>query len=120
MKFYDAWWFIHNHPMNMADHGLNFGLYDLDIFVPKVDPGTNTISNDGTKNTKIRVWLEYGPYENVSYDDVPHWVRTHDPNLDCGADTFEEAIIKLAGLIKEFYGTASVEDDIEDWENDQA
>ena len=29
---------------------------------------------------------------------------THDIDLDCGGDTFEEAIIELAKLVKKYYG----------------
>jgi hypothetical protein len=44
-------------------------------------------------NTEVRVWLESGCYDEVHGG-------THDINLDCGGKSFEEAIIKMANLLK--------------------
>lgn len=74
---------------------------ELWIEVVKVNPDTNEIDNDCTKNTKVQIWLEHGSYDT-------EWGGcTHDIDLDCGADTFEEAIIKLAQLVKEKYNDVS-------------
>lgn len=92
MNFYDAYHFLRNHRIfnNRFEKG-------LDIMVVKVDPETNCIENDSKKNTKVRIWLETGPY----LLDEPHGCeRCHDLDLDCGGDTFEEAIIKLADKVK--------------------
>lgn len=92
MNFYDAWMFLSEHPIfrNLFE----CGLYTI---VVKVNPETGAIDDDVTKNTKVEIWLEHGPYD----EDYEH---THDFNLDCGGNTFEEAIITLAGLVKEHYG----------------
>ena len=90
MEFYDAWEFLLEHKM--------FNRYFRDILyimVVKVNPETCEVDDDNSKNTKTEVWLECGPW-SADYN-------THDWDLDCGGDTFEEAIIKLANLVKEWY-----------------
>lgn len=91
MDFYAAWIFLLEHRMF---HGLfECGLYTA---VVKVNPETNEIDDDDTKNIKVQVWLEHGGYD----DDGRHM---HDFDLDCSGDTFEEAIIELAALVKKHY-----------------
>ena len=71
---------------------------DLWFEIVKVNPETNAIDDDPHKNTKVQIWLEHGPY------DAEWGACTHDIDLDCGGDTFEEAIINLAKLVEEKYG----------------
>lgn len=95
MNFYDAFYFLENHPIfnGRFQEG-------LDIMVVKVNPETESIEDDRSKNTEVRVWLETGPY---LYDD-PHGCKwCHDIDLDCGGHTFEEAVIELAKLVKKKY-----------------
>jgi hypothetical protein len=92
MDFYTAWKFLSSHKM------FN-GLFECGLWteVVKVNPGTDEIDDDHAKNTKVQVWLEHGPYDK-------EWgSTTHDINLDCGGDTFEEAIVELAKLVKQHY-----------------
>ena len=92
MDFYTAWRFLDEHKMF---HGLF--CHGLWVEVVKVNPDTNEVDNDITKNTKVQVWLEHGGYDE-------EWdITTHDIALDCGGDTFEEAIIKLAKLVQKYY-----------------
>jgi hypothetical protein len=49
----------------------------------------------------VQVWLEHGPWEQLDKTSLPQ--HTHDWDLDCGGDTFEEAIIELANLVKRHY-----------------
>ena len=90
MKFYKAYNYLNNHLMFK-----NHFQQCLDIEVVKVNPKNLTIDNKSKKNTKTQVWLECGPY----LEDC----LTHDINLDCGASTFEKAIIKLAKKVKKQY-----------------
>ena len=90
MNFYDAWDFLFEHKM-FRRHFREL----LYIMVVKVNPLTNEVDDDQTKNTKTQVWLEVGPWSEQYH--------THDWDLDCGGDTFEEAIIKLAELVKQYY-----------------
>lgn len=93
MDFYSAWLFLSEHKIFNDRFS-----YDLWFDVVKVDPETGAINLlDKSKNTKVEVWLEHGPYDEA-------WEGcTHDIDLDCGGDTFEEAIIKLAELVKKHY-----------------
>ena len=93
MDFYEAWSFLQEH--KIFNDQFNYSLW---IEVVKVDPEINAINPDTSKNTKVQIWLEHGPYDK-------EWGGcTHDLDLDCGGDTFEEAIIKLAELVKAKYG----------------
>lgn len=68
----------------------------LCVEVQKVNPETRSIDDNEELNTKVEVWFECGPYhENYC---------NHDLDLDCGADTYELATIKLANLVYEKYG----------------
>ncbi len=94
-KFYDAWWWlVENH---------EWVINRLNIDVVKVDPKSKRVLNDASRNTLINYWLESGPWEKQEKEMVP----THDIRLDCGADTFEQAIIKIARLTKKHYGSKS-------------
>lgn len=90
MEFYDAWEFLLEHKM-FQGHFRDL----LYIIVVQVNPTTNEVDDDQTKNTKTQVWLEVGPWSEQYF--------THDWDLDCGGDTFEEAICKLADLVKQYY-----------------
>ena len=63
--------------------------------IVKINPDIGMVDDDESKNTKVEVWLEAGPYGEHC--------NIHDWDLDCGGDTFEEAIIKLADLVKQYY-----------------
>lgn len=91
MDFYDSFHYLTNHII-FDNHFQEC----LDIWVAKVNPKTCEIDDDTSKNTKVEVWLECGPYKSEC--------TTHNIDLDCGGDTFEEAIIELAKLVKEIYG----------------
>jgi hypothetical protein len=92
MDFYTAWNFLNEHKMF---NGLFCNCLWTEVV--KVNPENNTIEDDKSKNTKTQVWLEHGPWEE-------EWGScTHDIDLDCGGDTFEEAIINLATLVKKYY-----------------
>jgi len=114
--FYEAWWYLHEHKVFM-----NMPLYEKDnsimitafsdllcIDVVKVNSKTSQIDDDESLNTKTEVWLEIGPYweetdEMMLRIGVPKWMGSHDPDLDCGGGTFEDAIIALANKVEEKY-----------------
>ena len=109
--FYEAWWFLNEHPafidwnvvtnkLDNPNHFINFASC-LCIEVVKVNPKTKRICKKDELNTLTQVWLECGGYE---YDDnFKEYIHCHDIRLDCGADNFEEAIVKLANLVKKHY-----------------
>lgn len=90
--FYGAWSYLNNHPMFKDEYGYSKFQDCLDMNVVKVNPLTGRIDSDKKLNTKVVVWLECGKYENGE--------TYHNIDLDCGADTFEDAIIELARLVK--------------------
>ena len=92
MDFYTAWWFLANH--KVFKDGFKYDR--LWTHVAKVNPETGKLDDDMTKNTKVEIWLECFPDDENG--------RFHDIDLDCGGDTYEEAIIKLASLVKKKYG----------------
>jgi len=96
MKFdnhYDAYWYIVGYD---KDKWFN---NNIDISVMKVNPITGRVDDDMKLNTEIEIWLECGEIDYTS-DPVEHY---HDVRLDCGAPTYEEAIVKLANLIYKYY-----------------
>lgn len=105
--FYDAWQYVSSHPANSIDrqkknfHANCFLNGCLDIDVVKINPESNEIEiAEGRKhlNTKTQIWLEYG---EVCKDENTNSIGfCHNIELDCGGDTFEEAIIKLANNMK--------------------
>jgi hypothetical protein len=108
-NFYNAWWFLALHPkFNHLKDGkpdiLPGFMSNLDMHVAKVDPKTRIVSK--AKNAVTEIWLEAGPWAEITgeppgtYDEV----SSHDIRLDCGGDTYEEAIIKMASLVKKYYG----------------
>jgi len=111
-KFYDAWWFLVQHPMffnpeNYPDVEEEDKKYFasftecLCIDCQKVNPVTKSIDDNKKLNTHTEIWLECGPMQYVEV--FERVTPTHDYRLDCGADTFEDAIIKLAKLVKRYY-----------------
>lgn len=90
MNFYEAWHFLRLHPIFN-----NRFFEELYIAVVKVNPETMEVDDDFSKNTKAQVWLEHGEY--IEEIGMCH----HNIDLDCGGDTYEEAIIKMARLVKE-------------------
>jgi hypothetical protein len=107
-NFYDAWWFLEEHPMfKYYDNKrckIEFGSFQesLNIYVTKVNPKTKRIDDNIKLNTKVEIWVECGGY--IFDENFNNWISCHDIRLDCGGDTFEEAIIKLANLVLKFYG----------------
>lgn len=109
--FYDAYHFLKEHKMceckpyingKFFNYDVNYFYNCLDIMVVKVNPENLTIENDMSLNTKTQVWLEFGE-AFVDLDVSENIQFSHDWDLDCAADTFEEAIIKLANLVDKYY-----------------
>jgi hypothetical protein len=102
--FYEAWWFLNEHPL--FTNWKNVKLIDfqscLCIEIVKVNPKTKRICNKKELNTLIQVWLECGRY--IYNENFKDYMFRHDVRLDCGADTFEKVIIKLANLVMKYYG----------------
>jgi hypothetical protein len=101
--FYESYKFLDGHPKFIGSLQES-----LIVEVVKVNPENLTIEEDESKNTLVQVWLECGPYEFIGETNA--YENTHDTDLDTGADTFEQAIIKLAELVHKHYGPYTAED----------
>lgn len=100
MDFYEAFHFLKHHRIFRGRF-----LENLDIAIVKVSPKTRRIEDDPSENTLTQVWLETGPIKNVknvAMMQQPVWM--HDLDLDCGGNTFEEAICRLAARVLKKYG----------------
>jgi len=113
--FHAAWWYLQQHPIVHDEVAASYFEESFDVYVVKVDPHTSTIEDDKARNTQTQVWLEFGPrYFEVDmspeewcanhYDLFDGSVPSHDVELDCGADTYEQAIVELARRVSERYG----------------
>ena len=107
--FYEAWQFLVHHK-TFSEGGTSRFTDCLSIDVVKVNPVTKRAEKDKKLNTATRIWLECGPWlkaEEVpkeARETFPEGVASHAPCLDCGAPTFEAAIVKLANLVMKHYG----------------
>lgn len=81
-----------------------------------VNPETESIDDDESKNTGFRVWVEAGGWVDISIggygwpeppDGWNHhnkWMGCHDIYLDCSGRDLEEAMVNLALRVKLYYG----------------
>lgn len=110
---YNAWRYIAYHPMFYYFLGWNDekvplvherhlvsedGWARVHIDPVMINPADNRISDDPHMNTKIQWWVEYGP--TLFRDNIPG----HDWKRDFGADTYDEAIVKVAKSVHKHYG----------------
>jgi hypothetical protein len=84
---------------------------------------TGVVKDDDTKNKYTECWIEFGPRQYVSQykleciaanpdnnwnylidEDFEKTISSHDTDLDCGAPTFDEALVKLANNVLKKYG----------------
>ena len=94
--FYRAWEYLELHDAFKDKDGFERFEECLVIEVMKVNPKTMSVDTCEKKNTHVEIWLECGEW----LDDGDYASGCHNYKLDCGGDTFEEAIIKLAQLVK--------------------
>jgi hypothetical protein len=112
-QFYDAFWWLFEHPLFKYKGKLTRSCFpdSLNITTQKVNPETRRIEDDKSLNTHVEIWIEVTSYEEGSKDDFLYdeWrgIPCHDWELDCGGDTFEDAIVELARLVKEKYGDSN-------------
>ena len=76
---------------------------NLDIFYAKVDE-SGVVNDDQSLNVNVECWLEFGQVKYGVIDGKLVPIHYHDPDLDCGAPTFDEALVKLARKVRRKYG----------------
>ena len=97
-KFYEAdGYLLEQYEKRYPDEYNDYGDM-LEIQVVKVNPDTMRMEDDHSLNTKVQVWLEFG-WKEYS-EESKTYIYTHDIDFDCGADTYEEALIELVRLMK--------------------
>ena len=90
---------------------------NLDIFYAKVDKH-GVVNKNKKKNKIIQCWLEFGPLQYgfvysgtdkplYEEDDTTMLHHVHDPKLDTGGSTFDEALVLLAKNVLKHYGDYS-------------
>jgi hypothetical protein len=111
----------HREHRHLVSHAMD---KNLDIYYTKVDE-TRTINDDHTKNVNIECWLEFGKLEWHEAFDVyeggtnkPYILNYHDYELDCGAPTFDEALVILANNVLEKYGDYERDSNPRGWADD--
>lgn len=113
-----AWWYIDTHPVfwkfdrplhedypkNHVSHLVHQGALEEgwpNITPHKVNPKKGKhgrVTRNEKKNTKLQWWYEFGP------SDMDGGCKTHDWELDGGADSYEECILAIARKIHKYYG----------------
>lgn len=95
--FYKAWWYLEEHKYFKDKNGLSRFQQALDIEVVKVNPKTKEVDDNKKLNTEIDIWLECGRL--CEDDETFGTIFEHNLDMDCGAKTFEKAIMKLANIV---------------------
>lgn len=117
---YAAWWYLHHHPIfTSSEHGFPETTFPRDVWfhVTKVHPISRRVEG-GARDTETEVWVEAGPWETgeelaaacgdeAFASQYPDGVPTHDPALDGGGGSIDDAIVKLAARVAARYGHTS-------------
>jgi hypothetical protein len=113
-SFYNAWHYLEAHPIywrlmhapedaskpahwRNVDDGWGVA-FNVSMYVMRVHPETRKVTGDPALNTHTEIWLETG--ENGWPDNSSY----HNYRIDCVADTYEEAIIRMARRVHSHYG----------------
>jgi len=119
--FYNAYHYLNWHPAfwkfygqdNMShterfhekylveDRGVE---HRIEVYVAKINPITGQAEDYPELNIKTEVWLETGKVRWPSENFNGYEVYFHDHELDCGGDTYEQAIVTMARLVHDKYG----------------
>lgn len=119
-SFYASWYYLNNHPVYwrfhpheghppnstvFLEHEYGFGSDAINVMVVRVCAKCRRIhEEDGPYEEKTEIWLETGKWDMLPGRNHPGHTHWHDTELDCGGDTYEEAVVKLARLVWEKYG----------------
>lgn len=108
--FWVAWHWLNQHPLFyrftkglheryiLDDRGILDGC--VEVVPAKVNPETNRVSEDLTKNTKLEFWVEVFTAGSWGAD----CTTVHDFECDTGGDTYELAIVAVAKEIYKRHG----------------
>ena len=104
MNICDKYYWITNHPAYVP-----FGRDAIIEITPHmVCPETNRVEKIQSVNTKLQFWVELMvPYFDEQFNQETH---AHEWELDCGGDTWEEAVENLYNGVIAKYGNYTKED----------
>lgn len=104
MNICEKYYWIMNHPKYVP-----FGNEAIIEITPHmVCPVTNCVENIDELNTKLQFWVELMiPYYDEDFNQHTH---AHDWDMDCGGDTWEEAVEALYNLVLIKYGDYTEQD----------
>lgn len=100
--FYVAWHFLHNHEyFKHPEFGKSMSAFPVSLYimVVRVNPENDEVDDDKKMNRKTQVWIECGNWIVDAY--TQEYTTCHDPELDTGGDTFEDAVISLANIVRQ-------------------
>lgn len=118
-EFYNAYLYLSQHPVfwwfptpargkpgREVFHERNLiddrGMFEgMEFTVHRVDPETGSVSEDPMRNTRVEIWYEVCMTRLPPQDTS---IRVHVWQMDGGAPTYEEAVIKAAKQIHKKYG----------------
>jgi hypothetical protein len=117
--FYNAYHYLDNHPIfwtfrsddyrdrppnHISKLQHNYGVINaVSIMVVRVNPATDAVDDDETKNVVTQVWFEVGK-RDLHVDNKHGVISYHDWQLDDGAGTYEEAVVLCAHKVWVKYG----------------
>jgi hypothetical protein len=93
-------WRMHRH---LHRHAIDL---NLDIFYTKVNK-RRIVDKDPKKNKWVECWLEFGSEDYMymaDWDTETHRSGYHDIDLDTGGPTFDQALVRLAKLVRKHHG----------------
>jgi len=93
----EAYWFVMNHPKLLYKECID-PWFEI---TPHMVNEKGFVSENEEENTILEWWIECGPYVDDKHFGL---IPFHDYELDCGGRTAEDAVMKLAILVKEKYG----------------
>lgn len=99
MNAHDKYWKIISHPAFINRDGVEVS---IQIEPHMICPTTNRIEKYKPLNSKMQLWVEMiVPWQS---EEGGKFVSCHDWELDCGGDTWSEAICALYDLVLKRYG----------------
>lgn len=101
----EKYWWILQHPAFLNKDMVSAR---IEIEPHDVCPHTNRIEDFKALNTKTQLWVEF--MSPMYMEDTKQWVQAHDYELDCGGDTYDEAIDKLYQNVVSVYGEYTEEE----------
>ena len=100
-NFKSSWDYLCDHKYyHHPKHGYCLSAFPASLYIDvvQVNPENLTIEDDERLNTLTQVWIESGCW--VYCEDSGQYEMSHDYELDTGGDSFEEAIVNLAGILE--------------------